>query len=221
LPYSNQDIDTKLEALKSSITETNAARAGADARVDAAIAALTAKIDTNARLDDEKLDALKERIPTTPWWINPLFAAALALASSWYFDRRNRADSDRRRRTDAAISLCDQWADRQKLVANALFLLKDPARLVIPSEHNVVIDHGNWLERLAQRWRANLVDQNYLERQGFLERAREFWTQFERAKQTLDSRPGNTVDLSIDQQGWPNLSWLAGGSTKVDQANAV
>jgi hypothetical protein len=191
-----------------------AAEMGASSSADA----LGKRIDQVAALDDVKLQALSGKLPTTPWYASTLLGAILgalaAFFSSAFFAQQTRSENDRLRRRDAANDMCEQWRNMQGTVANALFLVGHPDRLVDPVSRNVVIDYGNWLNRLGVRWRLGDVDLPYLKTENLDGIVRDFWARIDAACAALraSAAPDQiaaAAAIEDKKRGWTAFQWLA------------
>jgi hypothetical protein len=139
-PAARTEADAKLPAAITALSaridalaqSQNAELKAADSKLTAAEASLSARIDGILQTQETKIKALEAKVPTIPWWGSTVLAAVLCRGSE------------------------------------------------VP---------GFSPDKAVK--------------------AKEFWKKFEAVRQALNSLPGETVDLTVDQRNWPNCRWLA------------
>ena len=202
------DMNNKLDALKSNYYSPKV--------IYDELSAITT--DTNNKVNDlgqreeAELKALDSRIPTAPWWGGPVLGAILgalsgALASfgvaryaAGAVARDAAERSEAQRRTDAADALIDQYITIPDKVAAARDLLQNSNRIRRDTDKNLVINVGNWYERVADRWLHKRADPTILKDNKMDEILLDFWNSVEALK---TARP--PIDFTEQQGNWPAL----------------
>ena len=216
--YSKNELDAKLDAIRAELKPLQAASPPSKAEVDA-------KLDGLEKSFKAQIDALVGKVAAIPFWLPVVVSALSFLIAAATFgrglwtraeDQQQRvADINRvedRQRKDSAVSLMDQWTEREDLAANVTWILANPSSL---NEKNYgpecrlrLLKLGNWFNTLATRWRRNEADDEALLAGDMAGLAKTFWGQFQHAKGVLAADPSDTADLAGLESQWPDLAWL-------------
>jgi hypothetical protein len=198
------DLDKKLDALKSSLsTDTTS-------KLDALKSSLQASSYSQKAIDDKlsalgqreeaEIKALDSKIPTAPWWgaavLGAILGAIFGASSSFAVARYSAGRLD----AQTADTLVDEYVAIFDKAAATRDLLKNPNKIGTDTDKNVIINIGNWYERVADRWRSHRADPAILESNNFTEILLEFWNSVEALK---TAQP--PINLTEQQHGWPAL----------------
>ena len=83
---------------------------------------------------------------------------------------------------DAADTLIDEYITISDKAAAVRDLLKNANKIGTDTDKNVIINVGNWYERVADKWLNNRADPAILESNNFTEILLEFWNSVEALK---------------------------------------
>jgi hypothetical protein len=218
--YSRSDVDAKVQDLRNAIAQ-GASRSELDARIGdlQKIIDSTEKRNSDWRSEiDKRVAALENKSPPISPWIAITISALALLTSGFgvYWSSRtsnrvaeaSREENRRVAREVHADSLVTAWQGLSDKISKALGLFEDPGAMrnadgSLNSEHyNLLIDLGNWYDRMAAQWRNGMSDAEILRTEGLKTQAEEFWKGLEKIEAVLP-------DIRQQMNDWKNLDWLA------------
>jgi hypothetical protein len=194
------DTDKKLDALKSNLQASTYSQKAIDDKLSAIATDTSNKVNDLGQREEAEIKALDGKIPSAPWWGGAVLGAIFGALASFAVARYSAGLLDAQRRMDAADTLIDEYITISDKAAAARDLLKNPNKIGTDTDKNVIINVGNWYERVADKWLNNRADPAILESNNFTEILLEFWNSVEALKKA--EPPTN---LSEQQLGWPAL----------------
>jgi hypothetical protein len=218
--YSRSEVDTKIQELRSASAQ-GASRSEIDARIGDLQKIFDAAEQRNSvwRSDLEKrVVALETKAPPISPWIAVFISIAAAAVSGFgiYWSYRtansvaadNRAEGRRTAQEARADAIVNAWQGLSGKIGRALGLFRNPDAILDPNgspnseNYELLVELGNWYDRMAEQWRSGSADTTVLRSAGLKRQAEEFWKGLEIVEAKLSG-------IRTQMTDWNNLRWLA------------
>jgi hypothetical protein len=218
--YKRAEVDSKLTDLRNALSQ-GASKAEVDARIGdlQKVFDATEKRNSDWRSDiDRRVSVLENKSPPVSPWLALGISAAAALLSGFgiYWSARtakgvaetSREETRRVAREVRADSLVTAWQALSGRIGQALGLFRSPDLILNPNgttnteNHALLVELGNWYDRMAELWRNKTADPDIVRAAGLKAQAEEFWKGLETVRVKLP-------DLQTQMNAWNNLNWLA------------
>jgi len=155
---------------------------------------------------------------TAPWkgispWagvIVALAASVLSICIAFWQASRARIRAGKQIKRELALQLLDEWTKKNSDVVEVFGALTSPDYLLDGALYRMLIEVGNWFDKLAGLWKKGIVDEAILKEHGIDENARQFWAALVNAKQNLPKNWDGEARFSRLLSDWNNLRYLAG-----------